>query len=292
MNKVIIVTGQTAAGKTSSAADLAKRNNGEIVNADSRQVYKKLDIITGKDHPKNIRVWLYDIVDPKEYFSSYDYVRKALPLIKKLLENGKTPVIVGGSYLYLKHLLYDVETENIPPDWQLRKRLENKPITELQAILTAINNTTIQQLNNSELNNPQRLIRKIEIAKAVQPTRLYRHEFNTITLGDKLHIKNLNLRFIGLRFKDKEKLREKISQRVEKRLKNGAIDEVKKLLAEGYTENDPGLKTIGYQQIIKYLKGEITKDEAVKQWTFKEIQYAKRQYTFMKKDSNIVWKEI
>ncbi len=287
--KIIVITGQTATGKTNYAAELAKKHHGELINADSRQIYKKLDIITGKDYPPGIRIHLYDIVNPNEYFSSFDYVQRALPLIKKMLARDTTPVIGGGTYLYIKHLLYNVETENIPPDWQLRKELENKTVSELQSILTSINNLAIQQLNNSERNNPQRLIRKIEIAKVrsmpINPTL-------TITLPRKLGEHNLNIEFIGLRFNDKKILKAKIIARVEDRLKSGAIDEVKKLLAAGYTENDPGLKTIGYQQLIKHLKGDLSKEQAIKQWIFKELQYAKRQYTFMKKDPNLVWKTV
>jgi len=97
---------------------------------------------------------------------------------------------------------------------------------------------------------------------------------------------------IGLKYKDKNKLRQAIKTRVEKRLKQGAIEEVKSLLKKGYKKTDPGLKTIGYQQIISYLEGKVNKEEAIKQWITAEVQYAKRQLTFMKKDKNIQWKEI
>ncbi len=294
--KIFVVTGQTATGKTAYAAKLAKHYNGELLNADSRQVYKELNIITGKDFPSGVKIHLYDIVDPVEYFSSFDYAQKALPLIEQLLKRGKTPIIVGGSYLYLKHLLYDIETENIPPDWKLRKDLENKAVPELQRILNDIAPRFINELNNSERNNPQRLIRKIEILKSdIMSSRrspVFHDLRSSMTLSEKLNIKNLQIEFIGLRFNDKESLKAKIIARVEDRLKKGAIDEVKKLLVAGYTENDPGLKTIGYQQLIKYLKGEWTKEQAIEQWIYKELQYSKRQYTFMKKDPNLVWKTI
>lgn len=295
MKKIIVITGQTATGKTRLALQYANKYRGELINCDSRQIYKHLDIITGKDRPPRVKIHLYDIVDPKQYFSSYDYVKQALPLIKKLLKKNKIPVIIGGSYLYLKHLLYDIKTEEIPPNWALRNQLKNKTVKELQQILKKIDVQSINLLNNSELNNPQRLIRKIEISSAVQPRRLYGHEFNTfitMTIGNKLKIKNLDVKFIGLRFKDKKMLRKKITVRVEKRLKKGAVKEVKNLLEAGYKETDPGLKTIGYQQIIQCLKGKLTEEEAINQWATKEFQYAKRQYTFMKKDSNIIWKSV
>src|SRR3990167_6056165 len=127
MNKLVVITGQTATGKTKLALECAEKYNGELVNCDSRQIYKYLDIITGKDKQllAKVKVWLYDVVKPDEYFSSFDFVKLALPIIKKILSEGKTPIIVGGTYMYIKHLLYKVETDNIPPDWRLRKELAN-----------------------------------------------------------------------------------------------------------------------------------------------------------------------
>lgn len=164
--RLIIITGQTATGKTKLAAQYAAKYNGEIINCDSRQIYKHLNIITGKDLNNNkfikisaqknfdigyypisgktsevrfrrdlpagrqetseVKLWLYDIVDSKNYFSSFDYVKSALPVIKKLLKEQKTPIIVGGTYFYLQHLLYNIETENVAPHWKLRKELKKK----------------------------------------------------------------------------------------------------------------------------------------------------------------------
>lgn len=271
--KVIAVTGQTATGKTRLALQLAKERDGELVNFDSRQIYRHLDIITGKDL-KN--VWLYDIVNPKKYFSSFDYIQLARPLINKILSRKKTPILVGGTYFYLKHLLYGIPTQEVPPNWKLRKTLEKKSVPELQKMAS----TYKVEMNQSDWNNPRRLIRKIEILS--RPPKIAKN----------LKLPDLRYEIIGLKFKTKEKLISAIKKRVEDRLKKGAIDEVKSLLKKGYNENDPGLKTIGYQQIIAYLKGNITQEQAIEQWITKEVQYAKRQYTFMKKDKNIEWKEI
>ncbi len=296
--KIVIITGQTASGKTKLALEYARKFNGELINCDSRQIYKRLDIVTGKEL-KN-KIYLNDIVYPNQYFSSFDYQQKAIKVIKKILGEGKTPIIVGGTYFYLSHLLYGVETEEIPPNFKLRKKLASKSINELQNIFNTIGVQSFNRLNNSEKNNPQRLIRKIEIAKFYsssersesRSTKDSSQQARTIKLDEKLGIKNLRIVFIGLKFKDKGKLKQAITNRVEERLKNGAIDEVKKLLKMGYKESDPGLKTIGYQQIIQYLKGTLTQEQAINEWITKEIQYAKRQLTFMKKDKNISWKEI
>lgn len=308
--KIYCVTGQTATGKTSFALNRARECNGELINCDSRQIYKHLDIITGKDltdktfhsvHKNNnfdigyykrmTKVWLYDIVDPKTRFSSFDYQQCAIDVIKDIIARGKTPIIVGGTYFYLKHVLYDIASETIEPDWKLRHELEDKSVEELQNILRDKSEMMIDSLNQSDRNNPQRLIRKIEIASTRHGT-INRVSTNRITLSDKLKISTLDIESIGLKYDKKEALHCAIEKRVEERIQNGAIQEVEQLLKQGYKQTDPGLRTIGYQQIIKYLKKEYSKTQAIKEWITKENQYAKRQYTFMKKDININWKQI
>ncbi len=287
---MIIITGQTATGKTKLALEMAKKHNGELINFDSRQIYKYLDIITGKDKDvltmkqwNNVTIWLYDIVSPNQYFSSFDFVEKVKPIIEDIKKRGKTPILVGGTYLYLKHLLYGIDDNNSPPDFKLREKLNNKSVDYLQKTLVDLNLETFSKLNHSDQLNPRRLIRKIEIAKSAP--------IKTV-LNKTVFIKSVPEIFIGLKYHDKTRLRQVIEKRVEERLKNGAIEEVKKLLKMGYKESDPGMKTIGYQQIIKYLNKELTKERAIGDWINKEVQYAKRQYTFMKKDKNIKWREI
>lgn len=306
---MIIITGQTATGKTKLALEYAKKCNGEIINCDSRQIYRYLDIITGKDLPDNqkkfqiikkinhffigyypiylsnfcTKIWLYDIVEPKEYFSSYDWVKCAQIAINYIKAQKKIPIIVGGTYFYLKHLLYGFETESIPPNWMLRKKLEKESLEKLQNLLKKINNKIFNQLNQSDKNNSRRLIRKIEI-------ELWKKENSLKTNLRKLSLSNK--KFIGLRFKDKNNLKETIIKRVKKRIELGAFEEVERLIKLGYNENDPGLNTIGYKEILLFLNKKITYEEAINQWIIKEIQYTKRQLTFMKKDKNIEWIEV
>lgn len=289
MYSLIIVTGQTATGKTARALEYAKTFNGELINCDSRQLYKKLDIVTGKDthlfRDSGIPIWLYDIVDPKEYFSSFDFKEIALHAVQDVIKRGKVPIIVGGTYLYIKHLLYDVDTERIPPDWDLRNTLNKAPLSELQKELLQTNRTMFEKLNNSDKNNPQRLIRKIEIARH-KPHKTGRKGESLITKFKKSFL------FEGIKYGDKEQLIKAITQRVLQRIKDGAIEEVQSLIDEGYVATDPGLKTIGYQQIMKYLKNQLPKDKAIDEWIIREVQYAKRQLTFMKTDQNIQWVTI
>lgn len=287
MIKLVVITGQTATGKTKLALTYAEKYRGELINFDSRQIYRSLNIITGKDKREIVsKVHLYDIVDPKEYFSSFDYKQQALPIVEDIINRGKVPVFVGGTYLYLKHFLYDVETERIPPDWNLRKKLAFLSVAKLQNLLKEKNPDLYKRLNNSDRNNPQRLIRKIEIAShpiGIRDPGGYPF-FNRFKKNETI--------LVGLRFRKRENLVNAIKKRVEKRLGQGAVDEVRTLLKKGYTPEDPGLKTIGYQQLIRYVRGELSKHEAVNEWMSREIQYAKRQLTFMKKDKNIKWKYV
>jgi len=321
-----IITGQTATGKTGSALQLAKQHNGELINCDSRQIYKHLNIITGKDIDKDskfslfykldnfsigyysiknsnrclsnnltiqqfnnvIKIWLYDIVDPKKNFSSYDWVTCAKIVIKDMVKRGKTPIIVGGTYLYLKHLLYGFETERIPPNWTLRKRLNKYTVIKLQKELIKLAPEIFNKLNQSDVQNPQRLIRKIEIA-------IFNKEQSRLSDVETHHDASLpinTINFIGLKYKNKNDLTKAITERVHRRIKQGALDETRSLLTENYLSTDPGLKTIGCSQLIGHISGKLTPKEAINTWIIRETQYAKRQYTFMKKDPNIHWRYI
>jgi tRNA dimethylallyltransferase len=298
---MLIVTGQTATGKTKLALKLAKENNGEIVNFDSRQIYKDLDIITGKDIKSNsqfktlqsidgfdigyyqinqIKIWLYDIATPNQSFSSFQYTKLAEKVVTTIKNKGKTPILVGGSYFYLKHFLYGFDIQ-VPPNPKLRKELNNKTVAQLQQMLQKISPAIFSKLNQSDRANPHRLIRKIEISLSNKSNKTY-----------KTYKTNMIYPIIGLRFADRQQLINDIRSRVEQRIKKGAFKEVEFLLKKGYQPSDPGLNTIGYKQLINYLLGKISKEEAINQWITAEIQYAKRQYTFMKKDENIEWRNV
>ena len=278
---LFILFGQTAAGKTAKALELANQYKGEIVNFDSRQIYRKLDIVTGKDNPDDLtyKIWLYDIVDPKETFSSAEYVIKAEKVIKNIIKRGKTPILVGGTGYYLRHLLFGIPKINVKEDWTLRKNLEGKTVKELQAMLKEKNSPMLAQMNNSDRNNPRRLMRRIEIA---QQENTLPQPLTEIILYTRIGVP-FDIHYLSFFHSSTTVAREKITHRVEQRITNGALDEVKSLLKEGYTKNDPGLNAIGYGRLIDYFNGKINFDEAKKQWITQEVQYAKRQKTYFKK---------
>lgn len=169
MKKALIICGPTATGKTKLALQLAKELDGELVSADSRQVYVGNDIETGKDKDiienSGIKIWLLDVLNQNEEFSVAAWRKLALEAISNILLRGKLPIVVGGSGLYIKSLTQDLPDIDIPIDKKLRKKLENKTAKELFDYLKSINPVKSESLNNSDKNNPRRLIRAIEIAQ-------------------------------------------------------------------------------------------------------------------------------
>jgi tRNA dimethylallyltransferase len=284
---IFVLFGQTATGKTAKALELVDRHEGEIINFDSRQIYKKLDIITGKDRPSDpkYKIWLYDIIDPKESFSSAEFVKQAEEVITDIISRGKTPILVGGTGYYLKHLIYGIPENPVKEDWDLRKQLETKSVEELQSILGKKNKTMLDEMNNSDRNNPRRLIRRIEIADSGESlAEVSQTETLSARLGNRGGCQNgLTISYLPFFHASQDSAREKITQRVEQRMKDGALAEVEYLLKEGYTKDDPGLNAMGYKQLIAYHNNELTLSEAKKQWVTREVQYAKRQKTYFKK---------
>lgn len=312
---IYILYGQTATGKTAKALELAQKENGEIVNFDSRQIYTKLDIVTGKDKPLNSkfkisnlklndycigyydfqtlglsdfksRIWLYDIVDPKIPFSSADYVSCAELVLIDILKRGKTPILVGGTGYYLYHLLYGVPKIEVPQDWELRNQLSQKTVEELQTMLKERDKALFESLNESDRANPRRLIRRIEIlhlggALPTKPTTITLPRRISDLVGRSIGTIKLELiPFFHVDSKDKELI---IRNRVVNRIEEGAIEELQKLIKDGYSLKDPGLNAIGYKQIADYLEDRVTKEQMIEQWITKEMQYSKRQKTFFSK---------
>lgn len=309
--KIYAITGQTATGKTAYAQNLAEQTNGELINMDARQAYRMLDIVTGKDKEpgaqftlwkedgKNTigwypmgktRIWLYDMLDPHIPLSSIQYRKTVLHVLRHLINQGKTPILVGGTYLYLAHLLYLPEQrEAATIDHSLRQKLASNTIPQLQELLTQHDPPAETQMNQSDWNNPHRLIRRIEKATHHIPDLPMTSSFQ---LPDVLGLSHLQIEALGFHYASRTQLRERITQRIRKRIEDGAVEETKKLLHHGYTTDDPGLQAIGYTQILRFTQEYISMDQLISEWRTKELQYAKRQYTFMKKDPHIIWYTI
>lgn len=262
--KLLIICGPTATGKTDLAALLAKELRGEIISTDSRQVYKGMDVVTGKDKPKGVKIWGYDIVRPNEEFSVAHFVKLARLQINKIANRRHLPIIVGGTGFWLDALVSPPATINVKPDWKLRKRLDKLSARELLVQLKKLDPVRAKNMNQSDRNNPRRLIRAIEVAKSGKKGGKAAG-YEAIWVGLKAPLKVLDKR---------------IEERVNKRLKDGAIEEWKRLRLR-LNKSLPSMSAIGYRELPD-----------VGKWVRAEKQYARRQLTWFRKNKAIKWYTI
>jgi tRNA dimethylallyltransferase len=275
--KLIVILGPTASGKSELAIKLAKRFNGEVVSADSRQVYKEMDIGTGKLTKKEMRGvphHLLDIVSPKRRFTVVQYRKLGLRTIDKIFKKGKIPILCGGTGFYIQAVIDGIVIPEVPPDWKLRKKLEKKSVKELYKILKKLDP---ERAKTIEKENPRRLIRAIEICKKigkVPPLKFNPLPYSVLMLGIK---------------RNKKDLEEKIRKRFFGWLKRGLILEVIKLRKMGVSFKRIEEFGMHYREIARYLQNKIDEKEMVEK-SIKEIQnYAKRQMTWWKSDKRVVW---
>lgn len=282
-NKLIAIVGPTAAGKTSLAVKLAQKFNGEIVSADSRQVYRGMDIGTGKDLEEYGRVpyHLIDVADPQAQFTLADFQKLAYRAIQDITNRQKLPILTGGSGLYVQAVVDGYLLDDVQPDEKLRFKLEKKSLKRLQRLVKKYKIT----LNQSDFNNPRRLIRAIEKARAKKQNGLLAKK----PVNSKNDQPKFNCLILGLNPPQKI-LHRQIDQRLKSRLeKQGMVEEVKLLIRQGVTWerlDDFGLE---YRFIGKYLKGELNYEVMVRQLSLASRQFAKRQLTWFKKDARIHW---
>ena len=277
-NRVIAVVGATASGKTSYAIELAKKINGEIISADSRLVYKGMDIGTAKptiDEMQEIPHYMIDVVEPEYNYSVGLYVKEAQKHITDIISRGKVPIVVGGTGLYFRVLLENYDLPDVKPDYELRKELSSYSYEELLEMLTKLDE---KAANSVEKNDKKKLIRYIEIIKlAGKPLDLVRG----------VKEKEFNVEWVGLNF-PREILYDRINKRVDLMIEQGLIDETKKLLQKhGRISNITD--TIGYREVLSYLDGELSLDDAKDKLKQNTRNYAKRQLTWFRKNEQINW---
>ncbi len=277
-NRVIAVVGATASGKTSYAIELAKKINGEIISADSRLVYKGMNIGTAKptiDEMQEIPHYMIDVVEPEYNYSVGLYVKEAKKHITDIISRGKVPIVVGGTGLYFRVLLENYDLPDVKPDYELRKELSSYSYEELLEMLTKLDE---KAANSVEKNDKKKLIRYIEIIKlAGKPLDLVRG----------VKEKEFNVEWVGLNF-PREILYDRINKRVDLMIEQGLIDETKKLLQKhGRISNITD--TIGYREVLSYLDGELSLDEAKDKLKQNTRNYAKRQLTWFRKNEQINW---
>ncbi|NQU99318.1 MAG: tRNA (adenosine(37)-N6)-dimethylallyltransferase MiaA [Parcubacteria group bacterium] len=299
MNKklppLVVILGPTGSGKTSLSLKLAKKYNGEIISSDSRQIYKEMDIATDKikkqnskfkiknskikklyyGNVNNIPHYMIDIINPDEEYSVANYKKDALLVINDILKRGKIPFLVGGTGLYIKVIVNNLNIPKIKPNRALRKKLDTMSKEKLFSILKRLDPKGAKKIDK---NNKRRLVRAIEICK--QTGKKYSEQNQT---GKQL----FNALQIGIRL-PREELYKKIDKRVDELIKIGLIDETKKLM-EKYSFTLPSMSGIGYKEIGEYLNNKISKKEAIQKIKYRTHQYVRRQDTWFLKDKKIEW---
>lgn len=306
MHKLLLLVGPTATGKTSLALQLAGIFKAEILSADSRQIYRGMNIGTGKDIPKSFefrisdfgfdkrkipyygngtKIWGYDLVDPDEEFSVAHFARIAARILDDIWKRGKLPIIVGGTGLYIQAVTESMPAIGIPPDKKLRQKLARFSLESLQRLLKDTSYIRYHRMGSSDRQNPRRLIRAIEIEAATE-----RGKGDSGDRRGRVRRKMQKL-WIGLTAPN-HILYRRIDERVIGRLRQGAEREVRGLMKKGYDLSLPAMSASGYKQWQPYLEGRGSKDEVLERWKHDEHAYARRQMTWFRKNLDIHWFDI
>ena len=279
--KIIVILGPTASGKSALAVKIAKKIGGEIISADSRQVYRGLDIGSGKITKKEmggIPHHCIDIVSPKKIYTVVDFKKRADKAIEKIFAKNKTPIIVGGTGLYIQAVADNIVLPEVKPDWKLRKQLEKKTTEEMFRMLKKLDS---RRAENIDAKNPRRLIRAIEIAKKLG-------KVPSLNLSMPMSRLNLDIGRIGIKLPDNV-LSKNIEKRIKKMLKDGLVAETKKLKESGLSWKRIYEFGFEYKYPAMYLQGKIDKKEMLAKMLIENRQYAKRQMTWFKRDKRIKW---
>ena len=285
-NKVYVIGGPTAAGKSVVALYLAKRIKGEIVNCDSVQLYKYMDIGSAKPSQKDMDAiphHLYGFVDPADDITVAQYQQLAFDKIDEILSRGKTPIVVGGTGLYLNSLIYKMSFAAKPINLKRRDELEHLAAVRgkeyLFELLSAVDPEAAARIHPNNIRKIIRAIEAYELGSKLES--MDKLEPNT-KYDFKIHIVNM----------DREWLYTRINRRVDKLMEEGLLKEVKHLLSMGYNHDTPAMKGIGYKELLSYLDGNSTLEEAVNNIKTNTRHYAKRQLTWFKRYENAHWVDI
>ncbi len=286
-NKLIVIGGPTAVGKTSISVKLAKELNAEIISADSMQIYKFMDIGSAKvtrEEMHGIEHHMIDIVDPWENFSVAEYKENTERIIKDIISRGKTPIIVGGTGLYIDSIICNYTFTEVEKDEEYRTYLEALAKEKgNEYIFNKLVEVDAEAASKLHANNLKRVIRALEVYKLTgKPFSQYQ-----IDDKDKYQIP-YHLDYYVLTM-DRQFLYDRINKRVDIMLENGLLDEVRELMNMGCTSHMQSMKGIGYKELLYYLEGQSTFDEAIDMIKQGSRNYAKRQLTWFRKDPRINW---
>lgn len=286
--KMIVLTGPTAVGKTELSIALAKEIGGEIISADSMQVYKYMDIGSAKitkDEMQGVPHYLIDVLEPSEEFNVYRFQQMAKDAVKEIYQKGRIPIVVGGTGFYIQALLYDIDFSTEEDHTALRTELERlaaeKGAVYLHGQLKEVDPISAKEIHP---NNQKRIIRALEFyqlngekisdhnQKERQKEAAY--DFSYFVLTD-----------------DRKRLYQRIDERVEAMLEKGLLEEVRHLKEMGYQRNMVSMQGLGYKELLSYLSGECTLDEAIYRIKRDTRRFAKRQLTWFRRERDVIWLE-
>ena len=283
--KVIVICGPTASGKTSLSIELAKRINGEIVSCDSMQIYKDMTIGTAKptvEEMQGIKHYLIDFVAPNERYSVADYKKDAINAIKHIISEGKTPIIVGGTGLYLEALIYNIEYNEIETDFAYRKELnkleEREGLEYLYKMAEKIDKKAMEKISH---NDKKRILRVLEIYRSTGKTK------TELEAESRKNEPEFEYLLFGITM-DRDKLYERINKRVDIMLEQGLIEEVENLIKK-YNDFPTAMQGLGYKEVVEYLQGTTSKNEMIEKIKQETRRYAKRQLTWFRKYKDLIW---
>lgn len=284
-DKVIVICGPTASGKTALSIELAKKVNGEIISCDSMQIYKDMNIGTAKptiEEMQGIKHYLLDFVSPNERYSVADFKKDAKNAIKEILSKGKVPIIVGGTGLYLDSLIYEIEYQNIEFDENYRKKLEQeveeKGLEELYDKAKKIDPVAIEKISK---NDKKRILRILEIYHATGKNKTEQE------IESRKNEVEYDYKVYAISW-DREELYARINKRVDLMIEQGLIDEVKNILQK-YDQFPTAMQGLGYKEVVDYLQSNCTKQEMIEKIKMETRRYAKRQMTWFRKNKQTIW---
>ena len=283
---LIIITGPTAVGKTEISIELAKAVNGEIISADSIQVYKYMDIGSAKITPQEmqgIKHYLIDELDPRQEFNVYKFKELAVKYMEEIYKKGKIPIIVGGTGFYIQSILYDIDFTQNDNNPSYRRKLEEIAVEKgnhvLHEMLQEVDEKAAGEIHE---NNVKRVIRALEY--------FYQTGEQISLHNEEQRQKESNYSFAYIVLNDKrEKLYQRINNRVDILIENGLVEEVKKLKSMGYERDLVSMQGIGYKEIFSYLDGELSLEEAIEKVKQDTRHFAKRQITWFKREKEVSW---
>lgn len=282
--KVIVICGPTASGKTSLSISLAKKINGEIVSCDSMQIYKEMDIGSAKptvEEMQEIKHYLVDFVSPEKRYSVSEYKEDASKAIEEIINKGKTPIIVGGTGLYLNSLIYNIQYNEMEVDLNYRRELEKEAEEYgLEVLYNRAKEIDPEAMEKVSANDKKRITRVLEIYNATgrnktELEKKFRKEvpYNYLIFG-------INM--------ERSILYDRINKRVDIMLEQGLIEEVKNLINK-YSNMPTAMQGLGYKEVKEFLDGNISKEEMIEKIKMETRRYAKRQITWFKRIENIIW---